>query len=77
MYYGYYDGYYRGEYDKRQGYKQPKPTGHGAYETAANGWTDDLGSLEEFRPIYRQYFVTGYRDGFGRRAYDKRYQRNW
>jgi hypothetical protein len=76
-YFGYYDGYYRGQYDRQQGYKVAKPTGHGAYETAANGWSEDLCELYEYQGVYRNYFVAGYRDGFGRKAYNKRYHRNW
>jgi hypothetical protein len=75
QYYGYRDGHSRGEYDRRIGARQPKPEGHGAYQTAANGWVESLGSQGEYQQIYREYFIAGYQDGFGRRPVNRRFRR--
>ena len=65
---GYTDGLNRGRYDRSIGTRVPKPTGHGAYQTAANGWTRDMGSLSAYMQYYRQSFIQGYNEGFyGRR----------
>jgi hypothetical protein len=74
---GYYDGFQRGQYDLRIGARQPKPTGHGAYQTAFNGWNPEWGSALTFQQYYRQYFIQGYQDGFGRRQMNRQYSRRW
>jgi hypothetical protein len=74
---GYSDGFQRGQYDRRIGASRPKPTGHGAYQTALNGWDPDWGYAMTFQRVYRQYFVQGYNDGFGRRQMNTRYSRRW
>jgi len=66
--YGYNDGLERGRYDRSIGARVGKPTGHGAYEFALNGWTQDDGYSAQYQQTYRQSFVQGYWDGFnGRR----------
>jgi hypothetical protein len=74
---GYYDGFERGQNDRRIGARRPKPEGHGAYQTALNGWDPEWGSEQTFRQTYRQYFMQGYEDGFGRRQMNRRYSRRW
>lgn len=72
---GYTDGFERGQYDLRIGARQPKPQGHGAYETALNGWDPKWGSAQTFQQSYRQHFIQGYEDGFGRRQRNSQYSR--
>jgi hypothetical protein len=71
---GYYDGFYRGQYDRGQGIKRPNPQGHGAYEFALNGWTEEMGNQGAFQQAYRQYFLEGYQDGYGNRAFRQNYR---
>jgi hypothetical protein len=74
---GYYEGYQRGQYDRQSGARQPKPTGHGAYQFGFSGWNPDWGSAQTYQQYYRQYFIQGYNDGFGRRNMNSRYSRRW
>lgn len=74
---GYYDGFYRGQYDRRTGERRPKPTGHGAYQYGLNGFDPEWGWTQTYQQYYRQYFVQGYNAGFGQRSFDRRYQRRW
>jgi hypothetical protein len=75
---GYTDGFARGQYDNSIGARQPKPQGHGAYQTAFNGWNPEWGSARSFQQSYRQYFMQGYEDGFGRRQMNREYtRRGW
>lgn len=74
---GYADGFERGQYDRRIGANRPKPTGHGAYQTGLNGWDPEWGYAMTFQRVYRQYFIQGYNDGFGRRQMNRRFGRRW
>jgi hypothetical protein len=76
-YYGYYDGFYRGQYDRQQGVRRPNPQGHGAYQFALNGWERDWGSANTFQQYYRQSFMRGYQDGYGQGSYRNQYKRRW
>jgi hypothetical protein len=76
-YYGYYDGFYRGQYDRNQGVRRPNPQGHGAYQFALNGWERDWGSANTFQQSYRQSFMRGYQEGYGRGTYRNQYKRRW
>jgi hypothetical protein len=69
---GYSDGFQRGQYDRRIGTRVPKPTGHGAYQNALNGFDPDWGYALTYRQSYRQAFVHGYASGFGPRAFVRR-----
>jgi hypothetical protein len=71
---GYYDGFYRGQYDRGQGIKRPNPQGHGAYEFALNGWEQDWGNSGAYQQTYRQAFMEGYQDGYGNRAFRQNYR---
>jgi len=71
---GYYDGFYRGQYDRQNRVKRPNPQGHGAYEFALNGWEEDWGNQSAYQQAYRQYFLEGYQDGYGNRAFRQNYR---
>lgn len=64
---GYRDGYQRGQYDRRMGTRRPNPQGHGAYQFGLDGWERDFGNASAYRQVFRQAFLQGYWDGFGRR----------
>jgi hypothetical protein len=70
---GYFDGFRRGQYDRSIGTRVPKPTGHGAYQNAFNGFDPDWGYALTYRQAYRQGFINGYAAGFGRRVVAARY----
>jgi hypothetical protein len=76
-YYGYYDGFSRGQYDRNQGIRRPNPQGHGAYQFALNGWERDFGSAQTFQQAYRSAFMQGYQEGYGRGTYRNQYKRRW
>ena len=63
---GYNDGFQRGAYDRRIGVRRPNPTGQGAFQHALSGWEPRWGSSHAYRSIYRQAFLSGYRQGYSR-----------
>jgi hypothetical protein len=74
---GYYDGFYRGQYDRQNRVRRPNPQGHGAYEFALNGWEEDWGNASAYQQTYRQYFMEGYQDGYGNRAFRQNYRQQY
>jgi hypothetical protein len=69
---GYNDGFGRGAYDRQSGRRTPNPQGHGAFQQATNGYTDDLnGGMGQYQQIYRQYFIQGYNDAFSGRSQNR------
>jgi hypothetical protein len=69
---GYNDGFGRGAYDRQSGRRSPNPQGHGAFQQATNGYTDDLnGGMGQYQQIYRQYFIQGYNDAFAGRSQNR------
>jgi hypothetical protein len=54
--------------------KRPNPQGHGAYEFALNGWEEDWGNAGSYQQTYRRYFMEGYQDGYGNRAFRQNYR---
>lgn len=73
---GYYAGYQRGVYDAGQR-NRANPQGHGAWQFALDGFDPEWGSASTYRSSYREWFVRGYNDGYGRRAYDQTYRRRY
>lgn len=73
---GYYAGYQRGVYDAQRRNKA-NPRGHGAWQFALDGFDPEWGSASTYRSSYRDWFVRGYNDGYGRRAYDQNYRRRY
>ncbi len=64
---GYYAGYQRGAYDAQQR-NRSNPQGHGAYQFGFDGYDREWGSAQTYQQAYRRAFVSGYHDGFARRA---------
>lgn len=73
---GYYAGYQRGVYDAGQR-NRANPQGHGAWQFALDGFDPEWGSAATYRSSYRDWFVRGYNDGYGRRAFDETHRRRY
>ncbi len=73
---GYYAGYQRGLYDAQRR-NRANPQGHGAYQFALDGFDPEWGSASTYRSSYREYFVRGYEDAFGRRNFNQTYRRRY
>ena len=73
---GYSAGFERGQYDMQQR-ARANPQGHGAYQHGMDGFDPEWGSAATYQQTYRQYFVQGYNDAFGRRQFDRRYNRRY
>jgi len=63
---GYEQGIQDGQYDARFGASRPNPVGHGAYQFALDGWSQDWGSGNVYQSAYRQAYVRGYNEVFSR-----------
>lgn len=73
---GYYAGYQRGLYDAQRR-NRPNPQGHGAWQFALDGFDPEWGSASTYRAAYRDAFVRGYDDAFGRREFDQTHRRRY
>jgi hypothetical protein len=73
---GYYAGFQRGQYDAQQR-ARANPQGHGAYQFGFDGFDPEWGSAATYQQYYRQYFIQGYNDAFGRRTFNQRYYRRF
>ena len=71
---GYYAGFQRGQYDAQRR-ARANPQGHGAYQFAFDGYDREWGSASTYQQYYRRYFVEGYNDAYGRRSFNRRYNR--
>jgi hypothetical protein len=62
---GYEDGLYEGAKDARDG-DRFDPFGEHGYEDGADGYKSRYGNRAAYQQAYRQSFVRGYREAFGR-----------
>jgi len=60
---GYRDGAEKGRNDAAQG-KSYNPERHDAWRDADHGYRGSFGNKEDYRRIYREAFVSGYREGY-------------
>jgi hypothetical protein len=62
---GYRDGLEQGEKDRKHK-KDFRPEKNDRYEDADHGYHNEYGPKDEFKRQYRQAFLRGYEDGYGR-----------
>jgi hypothetical protein len=60
---GYTDGAFYAQRDRQSG-KRPNPTDAKGYKDADHNYSSSLGSKDEFKQIYRQAFIQGYRNAY-------------
>lgn len=60
---GFQTGYKLGQADARDG-KESNYANTSAYRRATDGYSEDMGSLETYRPNFRAGFEDGYKDGY-------------
>jgi hypothetical protein len=60
---GYSDGFDKGREDVRDR-DRFNPERHGRYRSADRGYRREFGGKDDFRRLYRQGFLQGYRDGY-------------
>jgi len=61
---GYRQGIYDAQYDARGRNSRPNPSGHGAYQFALDGWSQEWGSGTVYQSAYRQAYMRGYTEVF-------------